>query len=475
MNNNAFKIAVVFIIELFCLNKAIGQPSCIIQEFMDGSIIKWVYSGGDEFDGDCLDTVRWYTCENGWRREHGFDELQYYLDENIVIENGILKLVSKNEPGEYPVLSKDEEGNEYLILRHFDYTSGWIQTKQKYKHGLFEIRCKLPEGKGLWPAFWLFGGHPNEEIDVFEYLGEAPNKIHCSVHYPENNLQHNVITANGYFSDDFNVIRGQWDENLILWFLNDVPNPISVWLGSLNVKESVIANMAVASEGCFGSTGPDSTTLFPSSFEIDYIRIWTRFACEQNKIIENYHQTITDPTVVTGQTILVKGNGNLFNNQFLTLIASEEITIKPGFHAVSGSSFSAKIVECPEVPDIKDRMKEETPCVLDVNETMRSSYENEITNSKDNVLYGEKEVDNTVLTIKIFPNPSHDEINIELQGCFNRYIDFSLYNSFGKNIYSNKANNATLINIDVSSLPKGVYILLCQIEHNIITEKIVIE
>jgi aminopeptidase YwaD len=95
--------------------------------------------------------------------------------------------------------------------------------------------------------------------------------------------------------------------------------------------------------------------------------------------------------------------------------------------------------------------------------------------SKDNVLYGEKEVDNTVLTIKIFPNPSHDEINIELQGCFNRYIDFSLYNSFGKNIYSNKANNATLINIDVSSLPKGVYILLCQIEHNIITEKIVIE
>lgn len=475
MNNNVLKISLVFFAELFCLNKTIGQPSCIIQQFIDGGIIKWVYSDGDEFNEDFLDTDRWYTCENGWRREHGLDELQYYLDENLIIEDGILKIVSKYEPGYYSVWRKDVNGNSYQTLKHFDYTSGWIECKQKYKYGLFEIKFKVPEGKGLWPAFWLYGGYPNEEIDVFEYLGETPNKIHCSVHYPENNLQHNVITANGYFSDGFNVLRGQWDENWILWYLNDAPNPICAWFGNLNVMESVIANMAVACEGCFESTGPDSTTPFPSYFEIDYIRIWTRFACEQNKIIENYHQTITDPTVVTGQTILVKGDGNLFNNQFLTLIASEDITIKPGFHAFPGCTFSAKIVECPDVSDITDRKKEETVHVLDVNETMASSSEDEITSLNDRILYDEKEVGGIELTIKIFPNPSHGEICIELTGCSNKHINFSLYNSFGKEIYSNKAINDNSIIIDVSSLPKGVYMLVCQIEHNIITEKVVIE
>lgn len=280
--------------------------------------------------------------------------------------------------------------------------------------------------------------------------------------------------ANGQFSDGFNVLRGQWDESWILWYLNDLPNPISAWIGSLNVKESVIANMAVACEGCFESTGPDSTTLFPSSFEIDYIRIWTRFACEQNKIIDNYFQTITDPTVVTGQTILVNGDGNLFNNQFLTLIASEEITINPGFHAFPGCAFTAKIVECPEEPYIKERNREKTEHVLDVDKTMTLSYEDEITNSNDSILYGENEVDDIELTIKIFPNPSHGEIHIELKGHSNKYISFSFYNSFGKEVYSNKTINVNSVNIDVSSLPKGVYILVCQIGHNLITEKVVI-
>ena len=80
--------------------------------------------------------------------------------------------------------------------------------------------------------------------------------------------------------------------------------------------------------------------------------------------------------MVTGQTILVKGDGNLFNNQFLTLIASEEITIKPGFHAFPGCTFSARIVDRP---DVTERKKEETVHVLDVNETMTSSYVEKIT------------------------------------------------------------------------------------------------
>lgn len=476
-NNITIKTIVALFIQLISFNRAIGQPSCMIQIYMDGSIVKWVYSDGDEFNGESLDMNRWYTCEDGWRREHGLDELQYYLDDNIVLENGILKIISKYEPAEYYVLRQDENGNYYQILKHFDYSSGWIQTKQKYKYGLFEIRFKLPDGNGLWPAFWLFGGLPNEEIDVFEYLGETPNKVHCTVHYPPNNQQHNVITANGNFSGGFNVMRGQWDENWILWFLNDIPSPISVWYGNLNVQESVIANMAVACQGCFGSTGPDLSTPFPSIFEIDYIRIWTRYACEQDKTIENYHQTINDPTVVTGKSIFFNGNGNLLGNQFLTVIASEEIEIRSDFIASEGSVFSAKIVECPEIPETKGLKKEDNVQIINVNENRTLNSEKESINLDPKPSF-DKIVENTSnleLSIIVFPNPSQGEIHVNFEGEINRFINISLYDSFGKEVYSNCTINSGNLAIDITSLSKGMYILVCQIDNNLITEKVIVE
>jgi beta-glucanase (GH16 family) len=73
-----------------------------------------------------------------------------------------LKLVSKKE--EPPIETVFNGSNET-----FRFSSGEIWTDEKFFHGVYTARVKLPKGKGFWPAFWLYSGNPWNEIDIFEF------------------------------------------------------------------------------------------------------------------------------------------------------------------------------------------------------------------------------------------------------------------------------------------------------------------
>lgn len=46
---------------------------------------------------------------------------------------------------------------------------GLISNKTKFSHGTFEIEAKLPTGKWLWPAFWMYSWDDmTPEIDAME-------------------------------------------------------------------------------------------------------------------------------------------------------------------------------------------------------------------------------------------------------------------------------------------------------------------
>lgn len=60
------------------------------------------------------------------------------------------------------------------------YYTGWIGTGQTWgqRYGYYEIRAKIPQGRGHWPAFWLAPvtkGWP-PEIDVMEAFGRGIGK-----------------------------------------------------------------------------------------------------------------------------------------------------------------------------------------------------------------------------------------------------------------------------------------------------------
>jgi len=210
------------------------------------------------------------TGNNGW----GNNELQYYTDrpENIVIENGMLKITARSE--------------QYMGAA---YTSARILTKGKYelKYGRIEARIKLPLGKGLWPAFWMLGANSDTviwpqcgEIDIMEYLGSNPITIFGSVHGPGysggNAITKNYTLTNSRFDTEFHVFGVEWDENYINYYVDDVLykqiTPADVpgeWV--FNQPFYIILNMAVG--GNFPGL-PNSETSFPQTMLVDYVRVY---------------------------------------------------------------------------------------------------------------------------------------------------------------------------------------------------------
>lgn len=100
----------------------------------------WKLIWSDEFNTASVDPETW-LYERGYLRNN---ELQYYTDkqENVRLEDGNLVIETRKEN-----------------VSGYAYTSGSINTrgKRSWKYGRFEMRARLPEGPGIWPAFWTCG------------------------------------------------------------------------------------------------------------------------------------------------------------------------------------------------------------------------------------------------------------------------------------------------------------------------------
>ena len=110
-----------------------GDPG--IPSVIDKGPLLW----SDEFDGAGKPNGanwRYDIGGGGW----GNQELQYYTDSvnNAYLGGGALTIEAKRE---------DFGGNRY--------TSARLLSQRKFKYGIFEMRAKLPRGRGTWPAFWL--------------------------------------------------------------------------------------------------------------------------------------------------------------------------------------------------------------------------------------------------------------------------------------------------------------------------------
>jgi beta-glucanase (GH16 family) len=231
----------------------------------------------DEFDGASLDTTKWsYQIGNmyGW----GNAEKEYYTKENAVVENGFLKIIAKKEN-----------------YKEFEYTSSRILTRNKgdWKYGKFEMRAKMPIGKGMWPAFWMmptqdvYGGWPvSGEIDIMEYLGHESNIVHGTLHYGDR-PPNNIFTGKpdtlqtGNFNDDFHTFSLIWEEGKIEWFVDGVLyqtqtswNTVAAeFPAPFNQQFHIIINFAV---GGNWPGYPDENTVFPQEYIIDCVRVYQK-------------------------------------------------------------------------------------------------------------------------------------------------------------------------------------------------------
>jgi beta-glucanase (GH16 family) len=149
-----------------------ATPALHTAETLPGWNLVW----SDEFSGNTLDRSKWEFEVNA--RGGGNNELQYYITNNARVQDGILTIEARKER------YTGSQGTR-------EYTSSRIRTRHQgdWLYGRFDIRARLPQGKGIWPAIWMlptdnrYGGWPHSgEIDIMELVGHKPgNSRHAAL------------------------------------------------------------------------------------------------------------------------------------------------------------------------------------------------------------------------------------------------------------------------------------------------------
>ncbi len=227
----------------------------------------------DEFDYTGLpETSKWdYDLGgSGW----GNNEKQYYTNvlSNASVADGKLTITAKKES-----------------MAGMAYTSTRLVSRNKLDvlYGRFEIKAKLPSGRGTWPAIWMlptdraYGDWPKSgEIDIMEHVGYDQNNVHFTTHteayYFKINTQKtstklipDASTAFHLYRVDWTpyAVRGYYDNVLVFEFVNEGKG-YKVW--PFDKRFHLLINLAVG--GDWGGAQGIDDTIFPQKFEIDYVK-----------------------------------------------------------------------------------------------------------------------------------------------------------------------------------------------------------
>lgn len=275
---SSFFCSLLFASFIFCCINVFSQE----KENNNGKNWKLIWQ--DEFNGKTLDKSKWNVLT---RETSKHNELQYYIPDEVYLKDGSLVIRS----------SKRDFGSQH-------YTSGRLDTKDKLAitYGRIEIRGKLPVGKGMWPAYWLYPQNrdwPMEytmleavaagkeslipeyrpwysEIDIMEFLGHEPKIFYGTLHYytfkGEKKTSSVTYPADFSFGDDFHLFTLEWEPGAIRWFIDNKLVHTSTD-GIPHSPHYLILNTAV---GGAWPGNPDSTTVFPAFHKIDYVRVYQR-------------------------------------------------------------------------------------------------------------------------------------------------------------------------------------------------------
>ncbi|MBL7918641.1 MAG: glycoside hydrolase family 16 protein, partial [Bacteroidia bacterium] len=252
------------------------------------------YQEGDEFNGTAVNQQYWKDWFGWGRSISGNKEQQYYSKyKNHFLNDGILTLTAKREDvnERYVDWMADndsiKEGNTFqgLNKRKFTYTAGMLQSETNFLYGYFEIKFKCPKEPGFWPAFWLYGGNPNEEIDWMELKTEKDNQIHVARY--DQNKKNNYIKSiagkkpwgtwlkfEGSFSEGYNIVSGIWSASTIKYYLNG--ECIAITKNNFKEPKKLVVNIAVPSKKGAFNPAPNENFKDSVKLEVDYIRVWTR-------------------------------------------------------------------------------------------------------------------------------------------------------------------------------------------------------
>lgn len=262
----------------------------------------------DEFNGSgAIDTSKWHhqtQLPNGVSWYNG--EIQHYTDrvDNSYLANGHLHILAKKE-------TYTDQGQTK------QYTSARLNSKFAFTYGRVEVRAKLPEGHGTWPAIWMLGKNITEpggywaatygttgwpacgEIDIMEHWGTNQNYIQSALHTPSS--FGSTVNLGGILATDvantFHTYALEWTAGEMQFSMDGnvyytyAPSPQDPSNWPFDADQYLLLNIAIEA-----SIDPAFTE---SPMVIDYVRVYqqgtTAIAPEKElEGFELYPNPVTD-------------------------------------------------------------------------------------------------------------------------------------------------------------------------------------
>lgn len=233
----------------------------------------------DDFNGNQLDQSKWTAIvSDGCPGNCGFgnNELQYYLDDkkNLSVSDGSLKITA---------LKDGFDSKEY--------TSSKLISKAKgdWQYGRIEVRAKLPQGKGTWPAIWMLPTLDRQmkwprdgEIDIMEHVGYNQGMIYGTIHTEKYNHVIGTQKSDSIYlndvSDTFHEYALAWDQDKMVWsvdgkeYLTLDKNNEGYEGWPFDQPFHLILNLAVG--GNWGGKYGVDDSIWPQTMEIDYVKVY---------------------------------------------------------------------------------------------------------------------------------------------------------------------------------------------------------
>ena len=251
------------------------------------SAADWKMTWSDEFDYTGLPDSKKWDYEEGFVRNN---ESQYYTRarlENARVENGVLVIEGRKEQFKN---AKYKAGSDKWGEQSEDasYTSASLVTLGKacWTRGRIEVRAKLPQGKGVWPAIWTLG-MPGPgvkwpdcgEIDIMEFLGREPGRMYGTLHYAVagKHCQIQGVYEAKDLQETFHLYAIEWFDDRIDFFVDTIKYRTialdDAGKGGENPFRKphyLLINLALG--GSWGGTIDDS--VLPQKYLIDYVRVY---------------------------------------------------------------------------------------------------------------------------------------------------------------------------------------------------------
>lgn len=244
---------------------------------------KFVLMWEDDFDNG-FDTERWqghyvYGANDTQLR----DTAMWNREQVSFTEDGYLLLTAEYREDGPKGAGYYSYGMETNPNKCYD--EGYEGYEQLY--GYFEIRCILPKGAGLNPAFWLLsdgmfgdttdGGVTGAEVDILEtntyYNKSSPsfNSIVQTIHVDSYDEAHKWENQGEFYADDpynnFNTYGVEWNENEYIFYINGVETARTSFGGVCQVPLYLIISLGV-DEKVYNNE------YMPSSMVVDYVRCY---------------------------------------------------------------------------------------------------------------------------------------------------------------------------------------------------------